>query len=158
TAIDVTERKRAEEALLKAEELLKQGVRVAGLGIFDHDLVAETLYWSPELRTICGWGPDEPAILSAFVDHVHPEDRAMVPAGIQRTHDPSGDGRYDIEHRFVCSDGTIRWLRVKAQTFFEGRKGARHAVRTVGVVLDITEQKMTEEYRERLLVHEKELR
>jgi PAS domain S-box-containing protein len=45
TAVDVTERKRVEEALLKTEELLKQGVRVACLGIFDHDQFNETLYW-----------------------------------------------------------------------------------------------------------------
>src|SRR5262245_247267 len=58
TAVDVTERKRIEEALLKTEELLKQGVRVACLGIFDHDQLNETLYWSPEMRAICGWEPD----------------------------------------------------------------------------------------------------
>jgi PAS domain S-box-containing protein len=158
TAVDVTEHKRVEEALRKTEELLKQGVRVACLGIFDHDQLTETLYWSPEMRTICGWGPDEPASLPEFVDRVHPEDREMIAAAIQKAHDPAGAGLYDVEHRLVRRDGSIRWVRTKSQTFFEGERGARHAVRTVGALLDITEQKLAAEYRERLLAQEQELR
>jgi PAS domain S-box-containing protein len=158
TAVDVTERKRVEEALLKAEELLKQGVRVAGLGIFDHDQVTEGLYWSPEMRMICGWGPSEPASLAAYVDHIHPGDREAISLAIRNAHDPRGDGRFDVEHRFVRGDASVRWVRIKSQTFFEGEKDARRPVRTVGALLDITEQKLAEQYREQLYAREQELR
>jgi PAS domain S-box-containing protein len=158
TAVDVTDLKRTEEALLKTEELLRQGVRVAGVGIFDHDQIHETVHWSPEMRAICGAEPDEPISLAKFIALVHPEDRDRITRGIQKAHDPKGDGRYEVEHRIVLRDGSVRWVRIKSQTFFEGAGGTRHPVRTVGALLDITGQKEDEEYRERLLAREKELR
>jgi PAS domain S-box-containing protein len=158
TAVDVTDLKRTEEALLKTEELLRQGVRVAGLGIFDHDQVHETVYWSPEMRAICGSDPDEPISLAKFIALVHPEDRDMIARGIQRAHDPKGGGLYEVEHRILRRDGSVRWVRIKSQTFFEGAAWTRHPVRTVGALLDITGQKAAEEYREQLLAREMELR
>jgi PAS domain S-box-containing protein len=158
TAVDVTDLKRTEEALLKTEELLRQGVRVAGLGIFDHDQVHDTVQWSPEMRAICGTGPDEPISLAKFIALVHPEDRDMIAGGIQEAHNPKGDGRYEVEHRILLPDGSVRWVRIKSQTFFEGAGRTRHPVRTVGALLDITGQKQSEEYREQLLSREMELR
>jgi PAS domain S-box-containing protein len=158
TAIDVTERKRAEEALLKTEEILRQGVRVACLGIFDHDQVNDTIYWSPEMRTICGWVQEEPNTVAKWVENVHPEDRDVIARSIQKAHDPTGQGRYDVEHRILRLDGSVRWVRIKSQTFFEGRGESRHPVRTIGALLDITEEKLAEEYRAQLLVREQELR
>jgi PAS domain S-box-containing protein len=157
TAIDVTERKRVEEALLKTEELLRQGVRVAGLGIFDHDQINDTIYWSPEMRTICGWA-NEPLTVAGWIEYVHPEDRDVIARAIKKAHDPAGKGLYDVEHRIVRTDGAVRWVRIKSQTFFEGRDAARHPVRTIGALLDITEQKWAEEYREELLIREQDLR
>jgi PAS domain S-box-containing protein len=52
---DITERKRSEEVLRKTEELLRQGVQVGHLGIFEHDQITDAIYWSPEIRSICGW-------------------------------------------------------------------------------------------------------
>jgi PAS domain S-box-containing protein len=158
TAVDVTDLKRTEETLLKTEELLRQGVRVAGLGIFDHDQVRETVSWSPEMRAICGAEPDEPISLEKFIALVYPEDRDMIASGIQKAHDPRGDGMYDVEHRLLHRDGSVRWVRIKSQTFFQGAGRTRHPVRTVGALLDITGQKAAEEYRERVLAREKELR
>jgi PAS domain S-box-containing protein len=158
TAVDVTERKSVEEALLKAEEFLKQGVRVACLGIFDHDQVNETIYWSPEMRDICDLAPGETVTLAGFIARVHPEDRDVIARAIQKAHDPAGSGLYDVEHRIVRRDGSVRWLRIKSHTFFRGRKTARHPVRTVGAALDITDQKLAEQDRDRLIAHEQELR
>jgi PAS domain S-box-containing protein len=158
TAVDVTEPRRVEEALRKTEELLKQGIRVACLGIFDHDQINERVYWSPEMRAICDLEPSEPATLARFIDLVHPEDRDRIAQTIKKAHDPAGTGLYDVEHRTVRRDGSVRWLRIKSQTFFEEEKGICHAVRTVGAVLDITDQKLAEQYHERLIAREQELR
>jgi signal transduction histidine kinase len=54
--------------------------------------------------------------------------------------------------------GRIRWVRTKSQTFFSGEGSARCAVRTVGALVDITEQKEAANYRERMLTREHELR
>jgi PAS domain S-box-containing protein len=143
--LEVTERKRAEEAVRKSEELLRQAVRVANLGIFDHDQLTDTIYWSPEQRAIYGWVEDRTSTLSDFVAMLHPEDRERIAAAIRRAHDPAGDGVFSVEQRIIRSDGEVRWLVTRSQTFFEGEGDARRPVRTVGAVLDSTEWKRVEE-------------
>jgi PAS domain S-box-containing protein len=145
TEMDVTERKRAEEAVRKSEERLRQAVRVSNLGIFDHDHLTETYYWSPEERAIHGWESATPPKLSEFLGLLHPEDRERITAAVRRAHDPAGDGCFDTEKRVVRPDGEVRWLVTRSQTFFEGEGAARHPVRTVGAVLDVTERKRAEE-------------
>jgi PAS domain S-box-containing protein len=141
---DITDRKRAEEALHNNEEQLRQAVRVAGLGIFYHDQLSDIVQWSDEIRTICGFGPDEQITLSKWKEFVHPEDRQRIVQAIQEAHDPAGSGLYAVEHRIVRRDGEVRWLSVRSQTFFEGQAGARLPVRTIGAIADITESKVAE--------------
>jgi PAS domain S-box-containing protein len=142
---DITERKRVSEALRESEERLRQVVRASQIGIFDHDHLTDTIYWSPEQRVYYGWGPDEPVTLAGFIDRIHPDDRERIAAAVRRAHDPAGDGLYDVEHRIIRRDGEVRWLITRSQTFFEGEGAARRPVRTVGGVIDITERKRVEE-------------
>jgi PAS domain S-box-containing protein len=144
TALDINERKQAERELRESEERLRQAVRVSEIGIFDHDHLRSTIYWSARQREIHGWGPDEPVTLKDFINLVHPEDLGWIDATVKRAHDPAGDGFWDVEHRIIRRDGSIRWLRARSQTFFTGEGSARHPVRTVGAVRDITEDKQSE--------------
>ena len=153
---DISERKQVEKALRENEERLHQAVRVSEIGIFDHDHRTKTIYWSPRQREIHGWGPDEPVDLQAFINLVHPEDLERIDAEVRRAHDPSSDGFWDVEHRIIRRDGSIRWLTARSQTFFEGAVPERHPVRTVGAVRDVTEEKEAEVEREKLraqLIH-----
>ena len=156
---DITKLKEAEAALRESEERLHQAVRVANVGIFDHNHVTGTLFLSPEMRQIAGLSPD--ATVSgadyltagrsrpAFLDAVHPDDRERIAAAIRSAHE-GGDGVYDVEFRRIHPDGTVRWVTVRSQTFFEGHGASRQPVRTVGATRDITEQKEAEEERARL--------
>jgi two-component system cell cycle sensor histidine kinase/response regulator CckA len=138
---DISERKRTEDALRTSEERLRQSVRVSKLGIFDHDQLADTIYWSPRQREIYGWGPDEPVTLKSFIECIHPEDRERIAAAVRLAHDPEGDGLFEVEHRIIRRDGSIRWVTTRSQTFFSGEGGARLPVQTIGAVRDITDDK-----------------
>ena len=152
---DITHLKATEQALRESEERLRQAVRVAHIGMFDHDHVTGTIFWSPRQREIFGVGVDEPLSVEllgptldeqpARSDPLFPDDREWIAAKVRRAHEPTGDGLFAAEHRIVRRDGTVRWVTVRSQTFFEGEGDARRPVRTIGAVRDITEDKEAEE-------------
>ncbi len=142
---DVSERRRAEEAVRQSEQRLLQAIRVSGIGIFDRDHRADTIYWSPELRAMFGWGADEPRSVDSFIEVIHPDDREPVLAAMQRTHDADGDGQYAVEYRIVGRSGIVRWVLAMGQTSFAGDGDARRPLRTVGATLEITARKQAEE-------------
>jgi len=173
TAQDVTERKRVEQAFRQNENRMREAVQVSQTGVFDHDQVTDTIYWSPEQRKIYGFAPDEPVTLAGFLNCVFPEDRERIGEAVRRAHDPAGDGRFDVQHRIIRRDGAVRWLDTRSQTFFADVGGERRPVRTIGAVLDITERRRTEEAlrdssqlneqiirsaREGIVVHDRDLR
>jgi PAS domain S-box-containing protein len=141
----INEEEQLSRKLEQADGRLVQAGRITGLGIFDHDQVNDTLYWSPEQRNIYGVGPDEAITLQVYLSRLYPDDLERIRAAVQQAHDPAGDGFFDVEHRIIRGDGHIRWLLTRSQTFFEGEGDVRHPVRTVGAQLDITESKEAEE-------------
>jgi PAS domain S-box-containing protein len=152
--VDITERLRAkdaidarETALRESVERLHQAVRVAEIGIFDHDQLRDTVYWSPRQREMYGFGADEVVTLEGFFVRVLPEDRERIRAAVALAHDPAIGKKFDVEHRIIRRDGAVRWVRTRSQTFFDDTPGARRPLRTVGAVLDITESRRGEEER-----------
>ncbi len=144
-AVDITERREAEEALRRSEGRLARAVRASNTGIFEHDHISDQIYWSPEYRAIHGWSEDEPIAIADVVASTLAEDREKLALGIRKAHDPAGDGRFDVEYRFWHRNGTLRWLKSSAQTVFAGEGSERHLLRTVGGVIDITERREAEE-------------
>ncbi len=153
---DITRLRQADEALRKSDQRLRQAVRVSNIGIFEHDHVSGTIYQSPELREIFGLAEHDEVVIgaasesgrahaTALMDFIHPDDRARVAAAFAAAHDPAGDGIYDVEHRHIRPDGGVCQLNTRAQTFFDGDGPARHPVRTVGAVRDVTELRAAED-------------
>lgn len=141
---EIIERKKTEDALRTSEDRVQQAVRVANIGIFDHDHISDTIFWSPEQRKHYGLGIDETVTLELFLEQVFPDDREQIANAVRRAHDPAGDGLFDVTHRIFRRDGTVRWITTRSQTFFVGDGPARHPARTVGAVIDITERKESE--------------
>ncbi len=141
---DLSDKKQSDEAR-DNEERLRQAIRVSQTGIYDHDHVAHTVYWSSELREIYGFAEEETVTLERFLACVHPDDRGRIIEAVDNAHDPRGDGLFDVQHRIIRRDGETRWLTTRSLTHFEGEGKARHAVRTVGAVMDITDRMRTEE-------------
>lgn len=138
------------EKLIEAEHRLQAAIEVSQIGIFDHDHIKGAIYQSPQQRQTHGWAPEEPVSPEAYLSLVHPRDQARIQAAVQKAHDPAGDGIFDVEHRIVRRDGSVRWLKNRAQTFFEGEGKARRPVRTIGASLDITNRRKMEDAHRKL--------
>lgn len=138
--LDITDRRRMELALEESAARLRAAVEVTELGIFDHDHLTDAIHYSPELRRIMGLTSDEPATLARHLDSIHPDDRTRLARAIADAHDPDGDGRYQAERRLVRADGSVRWVSARSLTEFSGEGADRRPRRTVGAILDITDQ------------------
>jgi PAS domain S-box-containing protein len=142
---DVAPRWRAAQALARSEERLALAVRAAGIGIFDLDHDAGELHASDELRELLGWPPQQGADARALDDSVHPADREAYAQGRRDAQDPRGDGLFTLEYRVQRPDGTQRWVSARAQTLFGGEGPSRRAVRTTGVLVDVSERREVEQ-------------
>ena len=95
---------------------------------------------------IHGWNENDVGRLEAYLALVHPDDREEIAEAVRKAHNPDGAGLFDVEHRIQRgTDGEVRWLATRSQTYFEGEGEARRPIRTVGAVLDFTERKLAEE-------------
>jgi PAS domain S-box-containing protein len=142
--LEATARKEAEERLIQREAQLDLATRIVGVGVFDHDHLEHRLYWSDQFRTIHDAPPDLEPGLHALDAQLHPDDRERLYAAVQAAHDPSGDGRFNVEYRILRRDGQVRWIIGQAQTLFAGEGAQRRPVRTVGAELDVTDRRLAE--------------
>jgi PAS domain S-box-containing protein len=142
---DVTERKRAEAAMFASEERLRLATHSAGIGVFDYDTATKRTLWSPELCALVGVPDGAIASLHDVLNLLHPDDRDRFIEGVALVNDPRGEGKLSDEFRIRRADtGEIRWLAKSCQTFFEGSGNSRHPIRTIGIMVDITERKVRE--------------
>jgi PAS domain S-box-containing protein len=141
--IEMADRKKAEEKLRESENRLNRSQEIAHLGSWELDLATTSLSWSDEVYRIFGLKPQEfGATYQAFLDAVHPDDRAAVDAAYSSSL-AEGRDTYEIEHRVVRkSTGEIRTVQEKC---YHIRDGFGRVVRSVGMVHDITERKKAEE-------------
>ena len=138
-AFDITTRKRAGEALRQSEERLRRAQEIAHLGSWELDLTTNHLTWSDEVYRIFGLEPQEfSATYEAFLDSVHPDDRAAVEEAYSHSL-ATGNNTYEIEHRVVRkATGEIRIVHEKCEHI---RDETGRIIRSVGMVHDITERK-----------------
>ena len=71
-------------------------------------------------------------------------------ARFQGAQQPTSDGNFDFEYRMVREDGTVRWVQTHGQTYFSepAPSPTRRALRSIGIVLDITDRKQADELRD----------
>ena len=133
---DITEKKKAENALRKSEESLQDAQEVAHIGSWTLDIPKNILKWSDEVYRIFGIKKGVTMTYENFFEKVHLADRDIVDRAWKAA--LKGDP-YDVEHRII--DGSIKWVRERAKLIFD-KKGK--ALRGIGTIQDITEKKKAE--------------
>ena len=147
---DITRRREAETALLRNEELLRLSQQAGRVGSFEWDVESARARYSPEFERI--YGAPAGSLGEAFEDwleRVHPEDRERA-REYQRTALTGGEAERQLEFRIVRPDGGVRWVEARSRAL-HGSAGA--PLRVVGINVDVTERKETED-RQALLLRE----
>jgi len=116
TCQDITERKRAEQALRRSQFYLSEGERLAHMGSWaSKDLGVRWsndlgLYWSDEVYKIFGLAPEKgPPNLEQYLAAIHPQDRASMAETINMMHEQHCG--CDVTTRIVRPDGETRYVR-----------------------------------------------
>jgi two-component system, cell cycle sensor histidine kinase and response regulator CckA len=136
--LDITDRKRAEEALRESQAFLEKAQEVGHIGSWVSGVGDDDrLVWSKETHRIFGVPEDRfDGKVSTFFSMIHPEDREAVQQSAQAAVEKGEP--YAIEHRIVRPDDSIRWVQELADIICDE---TGHAVRIVGTVQDVTERK-----------------
>ena len=141
-ARDITERKQAEEALRASEGQLRLAQQAARIGTFERDVRTGRVTWAEGLESLYGLpsGSVHGQTPAFFMDLIHPADRERVAHLSQealKTGQPS-----EGEWRAIWPDGSVHWIAGRWQVLMDD---SGEPSRVVGVNMDVTERKRTEE-------------
>jgi two-component system, cell cycle sensor histidine kinase and response regulator CckA len=150
---DVTDRRRAEEALRHEHMMLARTEGIAHVGSWEWDVATDTVSWSDELFRIFQRDPREGA--PSFAEHsalYHPDDMGRMRQAVEAC---VAEGvPYELELRAIRKDGETRVC--VGRGFAEMAPGGR-AVRLFGLLQDITERKRADEERAAIEVQNRQL-
>jgi diguanylate cyclase (GGDEF)-like protein/PAS domain S-box-containing protein len=132
----VAERTRSAELL---SERLALATAVAKVGVWEWDLVNETITWDATMFEIYGFPPVFPMLYEKWAAAVHPEDLPAVEAMLRKTRDDKAQG--SAEFRILVSGGSLRNISVIDRAVLDEHS---NVARIIGVNMDITERKQTE--------------
>jgi PAS domain S-box-containing protein len=148
--IDITDRKRAEDALAERNAQLALAGRAARVGSYAYDVEKGLMQISEGYAAIHGLpaGTTE-TTLCEWRSRVHPDDLRRVEVFRDQMF-ANRQKESNIEYRIVRPDGEMRWVERRSSVSYDGDG---RPTRVVGVSIDVTERKRAED-RQRILVAE----
>jgi PAS domain S-box-containing protein len=163
-AKDITERKRAEQALKKAHDTLEEKIaertaelqeaynllkeseerladaqKIAHIGSYDWNIASDEEYWSDELYHIFELDPQFKLNHNTFLNRIHPDDSEYVNNAITEAINRKP---YGITYRVILPGGEERVIYSQGGVIFDEKNTP---IKMRGIVQDITERKQAEE-------------
>jgi PAS domain S-box-containing protein len=140
--VDLSEQKRAEEALRRGQSYLAEAQRLTQTGSCAIDGASrETVYWSDEMFQLFGFDPQQgPPQWERFLERIHPEDRDKVKLANERTF--RSKVNCDVEFRIVKPDGTVKYIHGIGHPVLGS---SQQLAQVLGTMVDVTERKHAEE-------------
>lgn len=137
--VDITDRKESEEEIKRHKYLLEQSQILGEIGSWSLDVGKNVLIWTDESYKILGIPQGTPVTYEKFLSCIHPDDREYVD---KKWTAAMKGAPYDITHRLLMDDGSVKWVREKADLEFDEN---RNCLSGLGFVQEITERKQAEE-------------
>lgn len=133
----------ANEKLQDLDRLRRRFVAqtAANIGDWEWNISTGSLQWSEEVEIMHGFAPGTfNGDYEDWLHSVHPEDRDRITAAVRSALERGAD--YDVEYRTIRANGSIYWTAARAAVECDA---AGKPTRMVGMCMDITRRKQTEE-------------
>jgi len=140
-ASDITTCQAKLDSVLQREERFDLAMQATTEGLWDWDIEADAVYFSPQWLNILGYQVGELASHpDEWIKRIHPDDLPKVLASVQQYLNGSA-ALYENTHRMQHQDGSYRWVLDRAIAV---RDAEDNPTRMIGTYTDITEQKQVE--------------
>lgn len=141
-ATEVTDQINARQKTAEAEERARLAVDAVGLGTYDLNILTGEMITTEQFARIFGF--EEPVSRKQYEGVLHPDD---VQRRKQAHQDALTTGEVFYEARVIWKDNSVHWVRVEGKVTYKYDQ----AVRVLGTVLDISEQRRAKEEQRKLI-------
>lgn len=143
-ALDIDDAVRAQDELVVSNERLKLAIEGSGDGIWDWDLLQNSIDYSPRAKEIlCLGESDNISVADLVAFHIHPDDKAPLKAELAACLQGTRQA-FQMEFRVHCPGDGWRWVLSRA-TVVAGHESNGHPQRMTGTLTDIEEKRRSEE-------------
>ena len=141
-AASAIENAQLHRAVLVQDSRLRLAHAAARMGAWSWDIVNQRMSWSDEFRELHGLKHNSASTAGAGTGLIHPDDHEQVLREMDEAF-ASGAEFLTLEHRAVAGDGRVFWVHSRGRIERDGENG--NATGVVGIAMDISERRQTEE-------------